>query len=153
MVSINIKKLKINLPFIKNFNLVIQAFKAYSKPQFDCLAKSNLDMIGWNIIAKAVCDKNILKIREWLSSKQMQVSSVIYTEGLSNLSKAFETWPEDYNKDIIKYIENVIKHMKLLKKTRSSSSHSKSIDKLGKKIDNYLGKTIELLDERSSNGT
>lgn len=132
---------------------MLHTFKAYSKPQFDCLAKSNLDMTKWNIIAKAVCDNNTSKIREWLSSKQIQVSSVIYTEGLSNLSKAFETWPKNYNKDILKHLKYVVNHMNLLKETRSSSSHSRSIDDLEKKIDNYLEKTIELLDERSSNGT
>ena len=149
-IAIFIKKLKIKLPIIEKLILIIHAFKAYSKPHFDCLAKSDLDTTECNIIAKAVCDKDTTKIREWISSKQTRVSSVIYTEGLSNLSKAFQAWPENFKSEIQKNIQKVIEYMTLLKEARNSSSHSKLIDDLEKKIDSHLEKAIEILDEESN---
>ena len=142
------QQIRRELPFINRLFFCLHAFKAYYKPNFDTLARAEIDRQPRGTIAACVFNGQKERIRELLQSK-FNDSSVIETEGVEELYNALvsnqENNPDVYQDSFIRSVGRALQELKELREIRTKASHGHRIQSLEAAVRQHISEALERL--------
>lgn len=123
---------------LKEFTLMIHAFRAYANETFRCLEKGKLEMATPVDISMAVEKKNIPQILEWIDFDLNSSNTVISIDGLNNLHEAFTKCSHDFTPVLKSNVRKACEHTLSIKQLRKKNSYAAEIEELERKLNNTL---------------
>lgn len=143
-VSIVLKRIQEEIPEIRQFHILIHAFRAYEDLNFNCLVRSDLDVAGIPAIEAAAKAFDLPKIRSWLQSK-LPATTVIELDGLILLREAIEE-VTGYPASLLDQLDHAILYLGRLATFRRAGSHVEALGKTKEQANTYLTNAMQTLE-------
>jgi hypothetical protein len=142
-ISIILKRIQEHIPEIRQFHLLIHAFRAYQDPNFNCLVRSDLDVTEPAIIESSVKKIELGRIHEWLHSK-LAAASVVEIDALTLLRDAIGG-VEEYPEALVAQLNAAILELVRLAALRRTGSHVELLGEVKTRADRQLIEAMKTL--------
>jgi hypothetical protein len=139
-----LKKIQEHIPEVRQFHLLIHAFRAYQDPDFNCLVRSALDVTEPAAIESAIKKMEVRKIHEWLHSK-LAAATVVETDALTLLRDAIGN-ANDYPETLLSQLNAAILELGRLATLRRTGSHVELLPEVKARADRHLTDAMNILE-------
>lgn len=139
-----LRRIQGEIPEIRQFHILIHAFRAYQDPNFNCLIRSDLDVAAPAAIETAAREFELRKIHEWLRSKLAAVT-VVETDALTLLRDAVGEVKE-YPEALVGQLGAAILELVRLTALRRTGSHVELLGETKARADKHLADAMKTLE-------
>lgn len=150
-ICLHSRRIRDQFPKLKQIQLLIVAFRAYSEPEFFCLQKAAMDRLPPGSVAVAVTNKKISQLIEWLQEKR-KVESIVVTDGMEELVNAIELNIVKYSPEILTTLRMALSILEEIRKHRETASEGDHLKRLVLEYDKKQLEAIKSLSELPSGG-
>jgi hypothetical protein len=138
-----LKRIQEHIPEVRQFHLLIHAFRAYQDLDFNCLVRSDLDVTEPVAIESAVKNMELRRIHEWLHSK-LATATVVETDALILLRDALRN-VEEYPEALLSHLNAAILELGRLATLRRTGSHVELLPEVKAQADRHLTDAMKTL--------
>ena len=132
------------IPEIRQFHILIHAFRAYQDPDFNCLVRSDLDVAEPDAIESATSAFDLGKIHAWLRSK-LAAATVVETDALTLLRDAVGA-TKGYPEPLVGQLDAAILELVRLAALRRTGAHVELLGETKSRENKYLADAMGTLE-------